>query len=90
MLNLTCLKLQVPALKVEYELDKSAFFSWSSYPHNSDNNVVFLSAKYAQELGITEKELIQVSFYPDVPVVSRAYITPLSVDDLTILVCFIL
>ncbi|KDR12608.1 Peroxisome biogenesis factor 1 [Zootermopsis nevadensis] len=77
-------------LKQEYGSKKCGYFSWSSESHSSSNNnnndnIVGISATYAQKLGLKDGEKVTVSLCSSISPVSRVNVTPVTADDWEIL-----
>lgn len=76
-------------LKLEYGLKKCGYFSWSSELHSANNvndNIVGISATYAQKLGLKDGEKVTISLCSSISPVSRVNVTPVTADDWEILV----
>jgi hypothetical protein len=75
---------------VEYGSKKCGYFSWSSESHNTNNNnndnIVGISATYAQKLGLKDEEKVTISLCSSISPVSRVNVTPVTADDWEILV----
>ena len=81
-------------LKLEYGLKKCGYFSCSPELHSSrsnsndddNNNIVGISATYAQKLGLKNKEKVTVSVCSGVCSVARINVSAVTADDWEILV----
>jgi hypothetical protein len=79
--------LQSHVLKVEYGSKKCGYFSCNPVSHGmNNNNIVGISATYAQKLGLKDEEKVTVSLCYSVPSVSRINVSPVTADDWEILV----
>jgi hypothetical protein len=81
--------LQACALKLEYGSKKCGYFSWSPEAlstNNNNDNIVGISATYAQKLGLKDEEKVTVSLCSSISPVSRVNVTPVAADDWEILV----
>jgi hypothetical protein len=81
---------------MEYGSRKCGYFSWSPESHYTNNNnydnnnIVGISATYAQKLGVKDKEMVMISLCSDVSSVSRINVSPVTADDWEILVSLVL
>jgi hypothetical protein len=79
--------VQPHVLKLEYGSKKCGYFSCNPISHGiNNNNIVGISATYAQKLGLKEEEKVTVSLCFSVPSVSRINVSPVTADDWEILV----
>jgi hypothetical protein len=86
--------LQSQVLQLEFGTKKCGYFSCSPEPSRSNsndddnyyNNIVGISATYAQKLGLKDKEKVTISVCSNVCSVTRINVSAVTADDWEILV----